>query len=57
MPGEQSGGYHNFWYSITYGDVHWVMISTEHDYSPTSPQYAWLMKVKKKKRGKTLLTL
>ena len=45
MPGAQSGGVHNFWWSMNYGNVHFVMMSTEHDYSPNSPQYNWLEEV------------
>ena len=29
-------------YSYDYGMVHMVMLSTEHDYRPGSPQYQWL---------------
>ena len=31
-----------FWYSYDYGIIHMVMMSTEHDFSPGSYQYAWL---------------
>jgi len=31
-----------FWYSRNVPGVHMVFMSTEHDYSPGSPQYAWL---------------
>eukprot|EP01088_Endostelium_zonatum_P019381 TRINITY_DN6658_c0_g1_i2.p1 TRINITY_DN6658_c0_g1~~TRINITY_DN6658_c0_g1_i2.p1 ORF type:complete len:303 (-),score=51.76 TRINITY_DN6658_c0_g1_i2:52-960(-) len=31
-----------FWYSINHGFVHYVFISTEHDYLVNSPQYNWL---------------
>ncbi|XP_066910739.1 uncharacterized protein [Clytia hemisphaerica] len=31
-----------YWYSYDYGMVHMVMLSTEHDYRPGSPQYVWL---------------
>lgn len=31
-----------FRYSWNYGLVHFIAISTEHDYSPGSPQYVWL---------------
>lgn len=31
-----------YWYSYDYGMVHMVMLSTEHDYRPGTPQYEWL---------------
>ena len=31
-----------FWYSFDYGMIHMIMLSTEHDFSPGSPQYKWL---------------
>lgn len=31
-----------FWYSFSYGSVHFTFISTEHDVSPGSAQYKWL---------------
>ncbi|KAG1677551.1 hypothetical protein FOA52_014449 [Chlamydomonas sp. UWO 241] len=31
-----------FWYSFEYGPVHFTVLSTEHDVSPGSTQYAWL---------------
>jgi len=31
-----------YWYSYDYGMLHMIMISTEHDYTPGSPQYTWL---------------
>jgi len=43
MPGKESGGEHNFWYSIDYGNVHFTFMSTEHDYQPGSIQYNWLV--------------
>ena len=33
-----------FWYSFSYGNVHTIMLSSEHDLSPTSEQYKWLEK-------------
>lgn len=33
-----------FWYSFDYGSVHFTVISTENDLSPSSSQYAWLEK-------------
>jgi len=31
-----------WWYSFDYGMAHYIMMSTEHDYSPGSRQYTWL---------------
>uniref|UniRef100_A0A6B2L5Y2 Purple acid phosphatase n=1 Tax=Arcella intermedia TaxID=1963864 RepID=A0A6B2L5Y2_9EUKA len=42
MPGAQSGGNGNFWYSFDYGLVHFLCFSTEHPYLPGTPQYAWI---------------
>jgi hypothetical protein len=30
------------WYEIVYGSVHTIVMSTEHDFTPGSPQYAWI---------------
>lgn len=46
MPGPQSGGNGNFWYSIDYGHVHLTFMSTEHPYAPGSPQYQWIEQVR-----------
>jgi len=35
-------GFHIYWYSFDYGNVHVVMISTEHNYTQGSPQYEWM---------------
>ena len=32
----------NFWYDYSYGNIHWVSISSEHDLSDGSPQKTWL---------------
>lgn len=45
MPGPQSGGEHNFWYSIHYGNARFVFMSTEHPYTIGSPQREWLEQV------------
>ncbi|KAK3704751.1 hypothetical protein QZH41_009742, partial [Actinostola sp. cb2023] len=37
-------GHSLWWYSFNYGSVHVIMISTEHDFSPSSPQYKWIEK-------------
>jgi len=39
-----SNGNGIFWYSFDVGPVHVLLFSTEHDFSPTSPQYAWIEK-------------
>jgi len=39
MPG---GGNGNFWYAYAYGTVLMVHMSTEHDFTPGSPQHTWL---------------
>lgn len=31
-----------FWYSVNYGPLHVVALSSEHDYAPGSAQHAWL---------------
>ncbi|GAB4817121.1 hypothetical protein N2152v2_004167 [Parachlorella kessleri] len=31
-----------FWYSFSYGSVHFTVLSTEHDVTPGSKQYKWL---------------
>jgi hypothetical protein len=45
MPGEQSGGEGNFWYSIDYGTVHFTFFSTEHPYDVGTPQHNWIQQV------------
>lgn len=42
MPSAHSGGFKNFWLSFDHTYVHWVFMSTEHDYKPGSDQYKWL---------------
>jgi len=44
MPGKQSGGNGNYWWSMDYGNIHFTFMSTEHDYSQSSEQYAWIKK-------------
>ena len=43
MPYEMSDGVGNFWYSYTYGNSHWISISSEHDLDVGSQQYTWLV--------------
>jgi len=31
-----------FWYSFDYGNMHILQMSTEHDFTEGSPQYAWM---------------
>ena len=35
-------GFGLWWYSYDYGLVHFTVISTEHDFTPGSPQYQWI---------------
>jgi hypothetical protein len=35
-------GFGIFWYSFEYGNVHFIQMSSEHDYQPGSKQYMWL---------------
>jgi hypothetical protein len=48
MPSAQSGGNGNFWLSFDHSFAHWVFMSTEHDYTPGSVQYSWLVQDLKK---------
>ncbi|KAI0470577.1 Metallo-dependent phosphatase-like protein [Xylariaceae sp. FL0804] len=41
MPGEQTGGRGNFWYSFDYGLVHFLAFDSETDY-PYSPEYPFI---------------
>jgi hypothetical protein len=41
-PSGGSGGLAPFWYSFDVGSVHFVLFSSEHDYSAGSAQRAWL---------------
>jgi len=43
MPGNESGGLGNFWWSLDLGYVHFISISSEHPYSSGSPQYSWIV--------------
>ncbi len=36
-----------FWYTFTHGVVFFIQLSSEHDFTPGSHQYAWLVKVLK----------
>uniref|UniRef100_A0A7S3VR38 Calcineurin-like phosphoesterase domain-containing protein n=1 Tax=Dunaliella tertiolecta TaxID=3047 RepID=A0A7S3VR38_DUNTE len=42
MPGARKGDKPPFWYSYNYGNVHFTVISSEHDCAPGSEQYRWL---------------
>jgi len=37
-----AGGNSIFWYSFNYGNVHFTVISSEHDFTPGSEQYNWM---------------
>jgi hypothetical protein len=41
MPAANSGGNQNLWFSYDYKNVHYISVSTEHDYSEGSPQWTW----------------
>jgi hypothetical protein len=41
MPGNESGGVGNFWYSFNYGLAHFVSIDGETDF-PNSPEYPFV---------------
>jgi len=43
MPGNESGGNGNFWWSLDFGFIHFISISSEHPYSPGTPQFAWII--------------
>ena len=36
-------GHSLFWYSFNYGSVHILHMSTEHDFTPGSDQYDWIV--------------
>lgn len=42
QPFEKSGGNGDFWYSYSYGSVHWISLSSEEDMEPDSAQIAFL---------------
>jgi hypothetical protein len=52
MPGPESNGNDNFWWSLDYGHVHFIAFSTEHPYTQGTPQWNWLIQVKRKKERK-----
>lgn len=41
MP-QSPGSVGNFWYSFQFGNVHVCSASSEHNFYPGSPQYAWI---------------
>lgn len=43
MPGDNSQGNSLFWYSYDFGNIHTIMLSSEHNCSVGSPQYDWLV--------------
>jgi hypothetical protein len=44
LPGINSGSNTNLWYSFDYNLVHFVMLSSEHNYNANSEQLNWLIK-------------
>lgn len=42
MPGPETGGNSNLWFSYNYGNVHYSSISSEADFSVGSPMWTWL---------------
>jgi hypothetical protein len=42
MPGAQSGGWRNRWFSYDVGCVHVTSMSSEHDMEEGTPQYKWI---------------
>eukprot|EP00927_Polykrikos_kofoidii_P031152 TRINITY_DN26818_c0_g1_i1.p1 TRINITY_DN26818_c0_g1~~TRINITY_DN26818_c0_g1_i1.p1 ORF type:complete len:637 (-),score=45.53 TRINITY_DN26818_c0_g1_i1:84-1904(-) len=54
FPNPPSGGNSIFWYSFNYANTHWVMLSSEHNYTSGSDQYNWLLAdLEKVDRSKT----
>ncbi|EGG14718.1 hypothetical protein DFA_10978 [Cavenderia fasciculata] len=43
MPGAENQTYRNDWYSYNYGPIHFVVMSSEHDFLFGSPQYEWIV--------------
>lgn len=44
MPGNETGGVSNFWYSFDYGNAHFVSMDGETDF-PYSPEYPFVRDV------------
>lgn len=59
MPGQESGGVSNFWYSFDYGLAHFIAFDGETDY-PYSPEWPFARDVKngetKPKESETYIT-
>ncbi|EFY93510.1 acid phosphatase precursor [Metarhizium acridum CQMa 102] len=59
MPGQESGGVTNFWYSFDYGLAHFISFNGEADY-PYSPEWPFARDVKggesKPKKNETFIT-
>ncbi|CAM4827731.1 unnamed protein product [Rotaria magnacalcarata] len=43
MPGPESSGLDNFWFSFNTGPIHWISMSSQHYYAKDGPQYSWLV--------------
>lgn len=43
MPGAETGGNGNLWFSFDYGNVHVTAFSSEHNYTVGSEQYNWMV--------------
>jgi len=42
MAGSIQSGTQNLWYSFDYGNIHFILISTEHDFLPGAEQYQFI---------------
>merc|ERR1740130_2558684 len=42
FPNPPPSGHGIFWYSYNFANVHWVMLSSEHNYTTEAAQYKWL---------------
>jgi len=42
FPNPPQNGFGIFWYSYNYANTHWVMLSSEHDFTAGAKQYDWL---------------
>lgn len=49
MPGKESGGVGNFWYSFDYGLAHFISFNSETDF-PYSPEWPFVRDVNGEKR-------
>lgn len=42
MPGEDPST-RNLWYSFNQGPIHFILMSSEHDFTQGSAQYKWIL--------------